>query len=130
MTVETGRLRRVMAAVALLAALAAALGIGVAPMPGERLAVDEPQYWFSALSLAQDGNLDISDEMAELAWRDFATVAPPVETVVLANGSQISPHDPLLPLLLAIPVALGGWVAAKLTLATLAGALAAATVWT
>ncbi len=129
-TVEASRLRRVMAAVALLAALAAALGIGVAPMPGERLAVDEPQYWFSALSLAQDGNLDISDEMTEMTWRDFATVAPPVETVVLANGSQISPHDPLLPLLLAIPVALGGWVAAKVTLAALAGALAAATVWT
>jgi len=129
-TVEAVRLRRVMAALALLAALAAALGIGVAPMPGERLAVDEPQYWFTALSLAQDGNLDISDELAEQSWRDFATVAPPVETVVLTDGNQISPHDPLLPLLLAIPVAAGGWVAAKVALALLAGALAAVTVWT
>jgi hypothetical protein len=119
-----------MVAVALLAAVAAGLGIGVAPMPGERLAVDEPQYWFTALSLAQDGNLDISDELGEQSWRNFATVAPPLETVVLADGSQISPHDPLLPLLLAIPVAAGGWVAAKVALALLAGALAAATVWT
>ena len=126
----TSRLRWVMAAVGLLAVIAAGLGIGVAPMPGERLAVDEPQYWFTALSLAQDGNLDISDELAEQSWRDFATVAPPVETVVLADGSQISPHDPLLPLLLAIPVAIGGWVAAKVALALLAGALAATTVWT
>ncbi|MGQ0776947.1 MAG: hypothetical protein ACT4NY_21435 [Pseudonocardiales bacterium] len=124
------RLRPAMAAVAMLAIIAAALGIGVAPMPGEHLAVDEPQYLFTALSLAQDGNLDISDELTEQSWRDFTDVAPPVETVVLADGRQVSPHDPLLPLLLAAPVAVGGWVAAKLTLALLAGALAAATVWT
>ncbi|MGH4023725.1 MAG: hypothetical protein ACRDRV_03985 [Pseudonocardiaceae bacterium] len=119
-----------MAAVALVAIVAAALGIGVDALPGERLAVDEPQYWFTALSLAQDGDPDLADELAEHRWRQFTDVAPPVETVVQDDGRQISPHDPLLPLLLAAPVALGGWVGAKLTLALLAGALAAATVWT
>ncbi|MGH4013494.1 MAG: hypothetical protein ACRDSL_06070 [Pseudonocardiaceae bacterium] len=139
------RLRPVLVAVALIAVIAASLGIGVAAMPGEHLAVDEPQYWFTALSLAQDGDLDISDELAERRWEQFTDVAPPVETVVLDGGGldgggldgggldggrQISPHDPLLPLLLALPVAVGGWVAAKLTLVLLAGALAAVTVWT
>jgi hypothetical protein len=123
-------LRPVMAGIALLAMVAAALGIGVAPMPGEHLAVDEPQYWFAALSLAQDGDLDIADELAERRWQEFTDTAPPVETVPLAGGRQISPHDPLLPLLLAVPVAVGGWVAAKLAMALLAGVLAAATVWT
>ena len=33
------------------------------------------------------------------------------------DGSELSPHDPLLPLLLAVPVAIGGWVAAKVALA-------------
>lgn len=124
------RLLPVMVGVALLATFAAALGIGVAPMPGEHLAVDEPQYWFTALSLAQDGDLDIADELAGRSWTQFTHAAPPIETVPLAGGRQISPHDPLLPLLLAVPVAVGGWVGAKLTLALLAGALAAATVWT
>ncbi|MGH8920591.1 MAG: hypothetical protein ACRD0H_20045, partial [Actinomycetes bacterium] len=119
-----------MTAVALVAVLAAALGIGVASMPGAHLAVDEPQYLFTALSLAQDANLDIADELAEQRWRDFTDVAPPVETLVLAEGRQISPHDPLLPLLLAIPAEVGGWVGAKLALALLAGTLAATTVWT
>ncbi|MGH3941750.1 MAG: hypothetical protein ACRDTG_24610 [Pseudonocardiaceae bacterium] len=132
LTLDTAshRLLPAMVAVALFAVLAAALGIGVAPMPDEHLAVDEPQYLFTALSLAQDGDVDISDELAEQRWRDFTDVAPPVETVALADGSQVSPHDPLLPVLLAAPVAAGGWVAAKLTMALLAGALAAATVWT
>ncbi|HEX2301953.1 MAG TPA: hypothetical protein VHH34_26170, partial [Pseudonocardiaceae bacterium] len=119
-----------MAVVAVIAFVAATLGIGVDALPGERLAVDEPQYWFTALSLAQDADLDISDELGEQRWRQFTDAAPPVETVVQDDGRQISPHDPLLPLLLAAPVATGGWVGAKLTLAVLAGALAAATVWT
>jgi hypothetical protein len=42
---------------------------------------------------------------------------------------MVSPHDPLLPAALAVPMRLGGWVAAKLTLALVAGALAAAMVW-
>ncbi|HEU0087444.1 MAG TPA: hypothetical protein VFQ77_07315 [Pseudonocardiaceae bacterium] len=124
------QLRWVMGGIALLAVVAAALGIGVAPMPGEHLAVDEPQYWFTALSLAKDGDLDISDELAERRWAQFSDAAPPVETVLLPSGRQISPHDPLLPLLLAVPVAAGGWVGAKLAMALLAGVLAAATVWT
>ncbi|MFN2494999.1 MAG: hypothetical protein ABR608_03690 [Pseudonocardiaceae bacterium] len=124
------RLRLVVAAVAVLAAVAAALGIGVASFPGERLAVDEPQYWFTALSLAEDGVLDISDEMAERRWEQFSDRTPGVETVELAGGRQISPHDPLLPVLLAVPVLVGGWLGAKFAMALLAGALAAATVWT
>jgi len=126
---RTVTLPTAMAAAGMVAFVAATLGIGVRATFGAHVAVDETQYVLSALSLAEDRNLDISDELAQQRWRDFADVEPPVQTQVLDDGGQISPHDPLLPLLLAVPVAHGGWVAAKLTLAALAALLAALTVW-
>jgi hypothetical protein len=107
---------------------AAALGIGVHALDSAWAGVDEPQYLFTAISLGEDGSLDIGDELAQERWRAFAQVAPPVQSAMPAGGRQVSPHDPLLPLLLALPVRLGGWLAAKWTLAVLAGLLAAATL--
>lgn len=118
------------AAVAVLAMLAAALGIGVRSTFGAQLAGDEPQYLLTALSLAEDGDLDIADELAAQRWRSFADVEPPVQTAARGDGSRISPHDPLLPALLAAPTGWGGWVGAKLGLTLLAGTLAALTLWT
>ena len=115
--------------VAAVAAAAAALGIGVRALESAHVAVDEEQYVLSATSLAEDGNLDITDELADQRWRAFADVPPHIETFVLLDGSQISPHDPLLPLLLAVPTGLGGWVGAKLALAIVAGGVAALTLW-
>jgi hypothetical protein len=83
----------------------------------------------SALSVAEDGNLDISDEWAAQRWADFADTEPPVQTEVLSGGRELSPHDPLLPLLLAAPTGAFGWVGAKLALALLAGLLAGTTLW-
>lgn len=117
------------ALVALVAALAAGLGIGVRGTFGAHVAVDETQYLLTALSLAEDGDPDISDELAERRWRAFADVEPLVQTAVRPDGRRISPHDPLLALLLAGPAALGGFVAAKLALAVLAGVLAGLTLW-
>lgn len=123
--------RRAMALVAVVATVAAALGIGVRARFGGHVAVDEPQYLLTALSLFEDFDLDITDELAERRWTPWAgTEALPVQTEVLADGTQISPHDPLLPILLAIPMGLGGWIAAKAVLALMAGALAALTLWT
>ena len=116
-------------AVAVLAALAAGAGIGVRGIVAAHVAVDEVQYLLTALSLAEDGDLDIADELAEQRWRPFADESPPVQTSVRPDGSQVSPHDPLLPLLLAVPMGLGGWVAAKAALAMLAGLLAGLTLW-
>ncbi|KWX00370.1 hypothetical protein TH66_16295 [Carbonactinospora thermoautotrophica] len=121
--------RRVLVLVFCAGFLAAALGIPVRATFGAHVAVDETQYVLSALSLSEDGNLDISDELAERRWRAFADVEPPTQTAALPGGAQVSPHDPLLPLLLAAPTGLGGWVAAKLTLSGLAGLLAALTLW-
>ncbi|MFI9557777.1 hypothetical protein [Nonomuraea endophytica] len=119
-----------MALVGVVAVVAAALGIGVPSTFGAHVAVDEPQYLLTALSLAEDRSLDISDELAERRWVPWGGAELPVQTEVLDGGAQISPHDPLLPIVLAIPMGLGGWVAAKAVMALMAGALAVLTLWT
>ena len=119
-----------MVLVGLLAVLSAGLGIGVPATYGGHAAVDEPQYLLSALSLWEDHDLDIADELADRRYLAFHDADLPVQTAVRPDGSQLSPHDPLLPVLLAVPMGLGGWVAAKLTLAVLAGILAALLLWT
>ena len=123
------RLRIAMTAAAGVTIAAALLGIGVRATDGGHAAVDEPQYLLTAISLWEDRNLDIGDELADRRYRDFFDAELPVQTRVLADGRQLSPHDPLLPLILAAPVGILGWVGAKITLSFLAGALAALLVW-
>ncbi len=107
------------------------IGVASHATYGARVTADEPQYLLSAISLGNDGDLDISDELAEEAYRPFHTVDIDPQTYPLDDsGRQVSPHDPLLPALLAIPVRTGGWVAAKATLAVFAAALAMLTAWT
>ncbi|MEX2660224.1 MAG: hypothetical protein WD232_11045 [Acidimicrobiales bacterium] len=107
-----------------------ALGAGVPATFGAHVAVDEPQYLLSATSLAEDLDLDIGDELADERWRSYHRAELPEQTELLEDGRRISPHDPLLPAYLALPVAVGGWVGAKLALAVVAGALAAVLTWT
>ncbi len=126
----TPRAHGAAAAVAAVAVVAALLGVPIGYDPVAQLAGDEPQYALTALSLAEDGNLDISDELAQRRWAAFSDVVPFRQTAVQPDGGQLSPHDPLLSLLLAVPMGVGGWVAAKLTVALLAGGLAALTLWT
>jgi hypothetical protein len=129
-TIATQRsLTAVLILVGLLAFGAAGLGAGVHSTYGGRVAVDEPQYLLSALSLWEDHDLDISDELAERRYLAFHDADLPVQTATRPDGSQLSPHDPLLPVLLAVPMGLGGWLAARLTLAALAGILAGLLLW-
>lgn len=112
-----------------------AFGFGLVALParatyGARTTADEPQYLLSALSLWEDQSLDIADELAAQRWRDFHEAQLPVQTEPLADGRELSPHDPLLPVLLAVPVGLGGWAGAKVAMAVAAGLLAAVLVWT
>jgi hypothetical protein len=114
----------------LLAAIAAALGIPGRATYGAQVSADEPQYLLTALSLAEDGDLAVTDELAAERYRAFHEAELPRQTAERPDGAHISPHDPLLPLMLAPAMAIGGWIAAKLTLAAMAGVLAALTVWT
>lgn len=123
-------LRRWAVAAGLAGFVIALAGIPARATYGAQVSGDEPYYLLTALSLANDGDLDIADELAAGAYRTFHEVDINPQTVPLDHsGREVSPHDPLLALLLAGPVALGGWVAAKITLAGVAAATAAATVW-
>jgi hypothetical protein len=100
------------------------LGVTVRAADVGAAAVDEPQYLLTALSLAEDRDLDISDERAHVRYLPFHDPPLPVQTSVLEDGRRVSPHDPLLPALLAPAMALGGWVAAKAVLVALGGLVA------
>lgn len=128
-TVAERRLRSAMLLVAVVAIVAAALGIGVRTGFGHHVSSDEPQYLLTALSLFEDRNLDISDEIAERRWLAFGGSYLPRQTAVLADGRELSPHDPLLAVLLAPAMGLFGWVGGKATLSLLAGVLAALVLW-
>jgi hypothetical protein len=106
------------------------LGAGVPATDGGRAAVDEPQYLLSALSLFEDGSLDISDELADERWREFHAADLPTQTRPMADGRKVSPHDPLLAVLLAVPTGLFGWVGAKVAMSLLAALCAALLAWT
>lgn len=122
------RLRVAMLFVAVVATLAAVPGAEVRSTHGGAAAVDEPQYLLTAISLAEDGDLDIADELAEERWREFADDGINRQTAPRPDGSRVSPHDPLLPLLLALPYQLGGLLGARWFLALVNGLLAAAVV--
>jgi hypothetical protein len=113
----------------LVAALSAAAGAGVRASYGAQVTGDEPHYLLTALSLAEDRSLDVSDEVAAEQYRDFHEADLDPQAAVLEGGRLVAPHDPLLPALLAPATALGGWVAAKLTLAAMNGALATLLLW-
>ncbi len=117
-------------AVAALAFVATAVGIAGPATYGAIVSGDEPQYLLTAISLGEDAGLDISDEIAGERFRPFHEVDLLPQSLERSDGARVSPHDPLLPALLAVPMLLGGWVGAKLTLALLAAALAALSLWT
>jgi hypothetical protein len=91
---------------------------------GARTTADEPHYLLTAISLWEDHDLDVSDERAAGRYLDFHEVVLPVQAEIQPDGTQIEPHDPLLPVILAAPVGLGGWLGGKLAMAAMAGALA------
>jgi hypothetical protein len=123
------RLGWALALVGLAAFLAAAAGLGVRSSHQARLTGDEPHYLLTALSLAEDRDLNVADEYVAGRYRPFHEVALRPQARPLEGGALVEPHGPLLPLILAIPASLGGWAAAKLTLAALAGILAATVLW-
>ncbi|MDP6214848.1 MAG: hypothetical protein QGI41_07915 [Acidimicrobiales bacterium] len=119
-----------MVAVGMVATITAAVGIPARTTYGAQVSVDEPQYLMTAISLGEDFDLDVSDEIDEERYLPFHQIGLNTQTIDLNDqGQRISPHDPLLPAMLALPMRVGGWVAARASIAALAGLLAAATLW-
>ena len=122
-------MRRLLLVVGLVVAAWATVALPARATYAARVTADEPQYLLSALSLGEDLDLDVSDEIRDRAYDPFHEVAIDPQTEATEDGREFSPHDPLLPVVLAVPMALGGWVAAKAVLALLAGTLAALLLW-
>ena len=119
-----------MAAVAVWTFAVALPAVGARATYGARVTADEPQYLTTAISIGEDFDLDISDELDERRFEPYHEIDLNPQTIELDDsGRRVSPHDPLLPALLALPMRLGGWVAAKAALAAFAAAAAAATLW-
>lgn len=123
-------LRGALVFVFLIGTVVAAAGIDVRATYGAQVTADEPQYLLTAISLAEDRSLDISDEIAHERFLPFHEIQIDRQTEPLPDGSEISPHDPGLPALLAGPMRWGGWRAAKATLAMINGLLASVILWT
>ena len=115
--------------VGLFVGLFVSLGIGARATVDAPTTADEPHYLLSALSLWEDRSLDYGDERSELRYWPFHGVLLPIQADVQDDGQRIAPHDPLLPALLAGPMGLGGWRAAKAAMAVLAGLLGALSCW-
>jgi hypothetical protein len=110
--------------VGVVVALVVAIGAPMWATYGTRTTADEPHYLLSAISLWEDHDLDVRDERSAVRYLDFHEAVLPVQAEIQPDGSQIEPHDPLLPVVLAAPVGLGGWLGGKLAMAAMAGVLA------
>jgi hypothetical protein len=116
--------------VGLVVAVVVAAGAWSRATYGARTTADEPHYLLTAISLWEDRDLDIADERAQLRYVAFHAAPLPQQAEVQDDGQQVAPHDPLLPVILAAPTGVAGWLGAKLALAALAGILAGVIAWT
>ena len=117
--------------VALLTMVVAAFGVAARSTYGAQTSSDEPQYLLTALSLAGDLDLDISDEIERRAFEPFHEISLNTQTFPLnESGQRLSPHDPLLPIIAAPAMWVGGWVGVRMLLVLIGGLVAGLTTWT
>ncbi|MEL6893765.1 MAG: hypothetical protein AAFP84_19390, partial [Actinomycetota bacterium] len=127
----TRRLRVAVVVAALLTMFVASFGVGARSTYGALTSSDEPQYLLTALSLAEDFDLDISDEIERRAFEPFHEISLNTQTFPLnESGQRLSPHDPLLPLVAAPAMRIGGWLGVRILLVTIGGLTAALATWT
>jgi len=99
-----------------------ALTLATHASPGRRLTAPAAHVLMTAQSLADDGDLDLRDQYARRAWRDYyggtlhPTAAPD------RAGRILEPQGVGFPLLLAPAYAVGGVLGVRLLLAALAAA--------
>ncbi|MGI9100003.1 MAG: hypothetical protein ACR2H2_16175 [Solirubrobacteraceae bacterium] len=103
--------------IVLFAAYAATIGLpsfGTSQFGG-----DEPHYLLTAESIVSDGDLDLRDEYAARAYRDWYPYVLDRHGR-LTNGQANEPHGAGFPLLIAPAYALGGPLAVQLLMAAIA----------
>lgn len=115
---------RVSLVVAIAAGLAALGGLDARATHGSQTTGDEPYYLLTAISLAEDGDLDVSDELGDERFLPFHEIPLDRQTVPRGpEGRRVSPHDPGLAVLLAPAMAID-WRVARAIMVLLAAATA------
>lgn len=118
-----GRARR--RRVALLAAILLATylsTLGLRAFGAAEYAGDEPHYLLAAHSLVNDGDLDVSDEYRDRAYRTFYPYPLDRHGAPRRDGALLEPHGVGMPVLIAPAYALGGAKLVEVWLALLATA--------
>jgi hypothetical protein len=103
--------------IVLFAAYAATIGLPA--FGSSQFGGDEPHYLLTAESIVSDGDLDLRDEYATRAYRDWYPYVLERHGR-LTNGQANEPHGAGFPLLIAPAYALGGPLAVQLLMAAIA----------
>jgi hypothetical protein len=103
--------------IVLFAAYAATIGLPA--FGSSQFGGDEPHYLLTAESIVSDGDLDLRDEYAARAYRDWYPYVLERHGR-LTNGQANEPHGAGFPLLIAPAYAIGGPLAVQLLVAAIA----------
>ncbi|MGH2944298.1 MAG: hypothetical protein ACRDLN_16160, partial [Solirubrobacteraceae bacterium] len=93
--------------------------IGLAAFGASQFGGDEPHYLLTAESIVSDRDIDLRDEYATRAYREWYPYVLERHGR-LTNGQANEPHGAGFPLLVAPAYALGGPLAVQLLLAAIA----------
>src|SRR3954463_14032547 len=93
--------------------------IGLNAFDSSEYAGDEPHYLLAAKSIVDDGDVDVRDEFASRAYREFYPYALDRQGR-LRQGRLNEPHGAGFPLLIAPAFALGGAHGVEIFLAAIA----------
>ena len=108
----SSELRRGLLVLGALVAAWTMIGIPAHATYGARVTADEPQYLLTAISLGDDGDLDIADELADEAYRPFHRVDLDPQT--LPARRRRPPDQPARSAAARrcsrLPMRVGGWV--------------------
>jgi hypothetical protein len=106
---------------ALALALLFQLGVPLRGAFGARVTGDEPFYLLTTVSLIQDADLDLTNQYAVEAYRDFLGDSVPLwsQSVPTADGRLLAPHNIGLSILVLPAYQVGGVEAAKAFLGVL-----------
>lgn len=113
--------RRATALVFLVLAAVYAAGVGLPASPDEDLRPSEARILLTTQSVTDDGDVEVTDDYRERAWRDFydGELRPAALSV---DGRLIEVHGIAFPALLAPAYAVGGRTGVELFLALVAAA--------
>ena len=91
-----------------------------------RLTGDEPHYLVSALAIGKFHSLHVDEAYRYAAAQHLFNISPVQTQIVISHHSSFAYHELGIPILLALPIALGGIFGAEVAFAAIVAVLTAA----